>query len=181
VGYAKDGHVWMGADSAGTTEDGNQFILKTPKIHKEGEFLIGIAGHNRGMQLLQTEIDLSGITEKAVGISNWDILQVIAESLRECFVDHGYVYVKDGRELGDVFLIGFHGQLYEIQAEFDVLQMASTYHAIGAGDMVALGALHALASVELDGVGPEDHIAIALKAASKYRADVRSPYIIESI
>jgi len=32
VGYIDDGHVWMGADSAGTTEGGNQFILKTPKL-----------------------------------------------------------------------------------------------------------------------------------------------------
>lgn len=184
VGYTQDGHIWMGADSAGTTEGGNQFSLSTPKIYKESEFLIGSVGQCRGLQLVQDFLDLEDLIKKAGdAYSDWSLIQSLAESARECFADRGYANVKEGRESGDIFLIGFRGQLYQIEAEFDVLQFNGNCHAVGSGDMIALGALYALSTVwGPDGsYQPKDFVEFALEAASKYRSDVRPPFIIEHI
>jgi len=91
--------------------------------------------------------------------------------------DAGFVTQTDhGREQGGQFVVVCRGQIFVVQEDFDVLEPARSYVAIGDGAQAALGVLWALEMV--DGWSGNQKVRHALKAASEFCATVRGPFVV---
>ncbi len=81
---------------------------------------------------------------------------------------------EDGQVVGGTFLVGVAGQIFEIRADYQLGRPVTPYSAVGAGAMVALGALRALE--EVAGLSLKDRVTRALETAEAYSAGVRGPF-----
>ena len=95
-------------------------------------------------------------------------------ALRQCLKDGGWARKQDEREEGGTFLVGVRGRLYTIYDDYQVAQAADGFAAVGCGDQIALGALYATAGT---GLKPKARITVALRAAERFSAGVRGPFI----
>lgn len=95
-----------------------------------------------------------------------DIFQYMAtdfiNAVRSCLRGGGYATKEEEREKGGTFLVGFQGQLFGIERDYQIEQACCGYHAPGSGDDLALGALYATERLNLP---PEQRIEIALEVA----------------
>ncbi len=97
--------------------------------------------------------------------------------LRECFEGHG-VLMKDeeGQDaLGGAILVGIYGQIFVINDDFQVAEVAYNYTAIGCGEEIALGSLDSTSGE------PKERIELALKASEEFCNGVRGPFHIEKL
>lgn len=95
------------------------------------------------------------------------------DAVRECLKEGGYAATNSGKEQGGCFLVGYRGDLFQIDSDYQVGQASVGYAAIGCGDDIALGALHATA-----GQSAERRVRAALDAAAFHSAGVVGPYVI---
>lgn len=175
--------VWMGSDSYA----GNGFYLlmvAKPKIwrcplFRNGSFfspfsaIVGTSGDFRGdailRKMVKPEYDFSD------DVSSWAFK--LAEAMRVEFSHHGYAYKENEQESqGLHVLVGMNGRIFSIWDNYDVVENAEGYMAIGSGMYVALGAFHAT-----DGLlTPEERLKVALEAAAGHNAYVRPPFHVEA-
>ena len=106
--------------------------------------------------------------------------------VRRSFEQHGFAKTarssapdkpglsEDGQAAGGTFLVGVAGQIFEIRNDYQLGRPVTPYSAVGAGAMVALGALRALEKVEE--LSLRDRVTRALEAAEAYNAGVRRPF-----
>jgi hypothetical protein len=97
-------------------------------------------------------------------------------SIRDTLKDGGFARVRNNVEEGGDFIVGYKGQIYEIQEDFVVCRTVDPYLAIGSGDDVALGSLYST----IEDPDPENRILLALCAAERYNAYVRRPFVVLS-
>lgn len=164
VGLVENGKIWIGADSIGTR--GNEsFNLSLPKVFKSGSFIFGCAGSPRQLQILQACFNPPKMTDQQDAL-NYLITDVMTH-IQEIFSKHKALRQFDTltQEHDSEFLIGFQGGLYGMYADFQLIQRAEGFDAVGCGAQYALGALHVLAPYD---VKPKEKIFKALAAASHY-------------
>ena len=183
VGVIEGNKVFMGADSAGTAPQSlEQVSCKTPKIYTEGNFIIGMVGSYRGIQLMKDYLDLEKreeiVREVMPDARPYEVISGIVNDMRNIFIDYGFTETKEGRENGGHFLIGYRAGLYLIQPEYDITEPAYPFYSIGNGDMAAFGALYAMADSAME---PVERIKLALSAAQEFSAAVREPWVIDSV
>jgi len=183
VGIVDKGKVYMGADSAGTAPQTlEQVSCKTPKIYTEGNFIVGTVGSYRGIQLLRDYLDLEKreeiVREVMPDADPYEVISGTVEDMRKIFLDFGFTEIKDGRENGGHFLIGYRGGLYLIQPEYDITEPAYSFYSVGNGDMAAFGVLYATEDRKME---PVERIVLALSAAQEFSAAVREPWVIDSV
>lgn len=94
-------------------------------------------------------------------------------SLIRTYSDHGFLSKSNDRNVGGVFLLGYRGELYKIEADFQVGIPVLDYDTCGCGDDLAKGCLFAT-----EGKDPKIRIEKALDAASMHSAGVAPPYKI---
>lgn len=171
----QDGCVWIGGDSAGTNQSWGQGIFKTPKVFYVANMLIGNCGSYRTADLLrQVEPPerLSSVTD-----DYYYLVRYLLPIVKGWFKDNGHSQIVNNTEtFGGNFLIGYRGNIYEVQQDYSILQSADEYLAVGSGESIALGALYATR-----GQPPEERIRTALEAAARYNAAVRPPFVVHSI
>jgi len=174
VGLVEDGRVWMGADSVGS--DGWHVMARDDaKLFRRGDYLIGFTSSFRMGQLLRYRADLP---------EPWaweeDLLAFMStrfvDAVRECLKEYGYAKVDNNVQSGGEFLVGFRGQLYHIEGDYQVGIRTDGFDAVGSGDQVALGSLHTSAVTK---GGAEARVRMALEAAAALNAHVRGPFRIE--
>ena len=150
-------------------------LLSTPKVFRLGEAILGCVGDIRMLQLLRYSLIPPPCPETG------DVERYVAtdftNAVRACFREGGYTRKKDERESGGSFLVGIRGHLFCLDEDYDVWETRYGYHALGSGDDVALGVLHALQPIEM---APEQRITLALEASAFHIASVRAPFLIES-
>lgn len=183
VAIAEGNTVYMGADSAGTVMATlDQVSCKTPKIYKEGEFLIGVVGSFRGLQLIKNNLDFeeleNNIKGLSVSVTPAQIVSSLVEDMRSLFIDFGHTKYEDGQENGDNYLIGYKGSIFLLQPEYDIMEPRYPYYALGNGDLAAFGALYATRETDLS---PFDRIAVGLEAAQMHNGAVREPWVFDSV
>lgn len=61
-----------------------------------------------------------------------------------------------------------------MESDYQVGQAVDGYAAVGSGDSIALGALYATAGM---GMKPRRRVKLALRAAERFSAGVRAPFI----
>ena len=175
AGIVEGGKVWIGGDSAGV----GGLSLQTrsdPKVFTNGEFIFGYTSSFRMGQLLQYEFSPPTPYEGENGMGY--MVKRFIPSVKSCLDGGGYQTNKSGQDYGGTFLVGYRGELYEIECDYQVARVRQAFHACGCGTDLVLGSLHATENFELT---PKDRIRMALDAAVEFSAGVRGPYTILSM
>lgn len=164
--------VWMGADSAGSNGYTLQ-IRKDPKIYEVGEFLFGFTSSFRMGQILGHKFNPPSHPEE---MSNYGyMVGLFIDALRGTLKDLGYARNISGEDHGGVFLVGYRGDIFRIESDYQVAQSIHSYNSVGCGEDIAFGALYALNNIEIK---PSKKLKLALSAAESFSAGVRGPFSI---
>ena len=168
VGLAHKGRVHLGGDSAGVS--GYQLaIRRDPKVFTNGPYVLGFTSSFRMGQLLHHAFQAPHPT----GDLDHFMVTTFVDALRTCLKDGGWARKDNEQEEAGTFLVGIAGTLFRIDSDYQVGQAIGGYDAVGCGDDLALGALHATAHL---GMRPRLRLAAALAAAEHHSAGVAAPY-----
>lgn len=178
VGMKTDSGVYIGGDSANTSDSGLQTILAGRKVFfiggEKNRMLLGCTTSCRMMQLLHYELQLPPY-EEGMDVEEYLVTKFV-NAVRDCLNAGGFAKKEENREEGGNFLIGYQGRLFEVQDDYQVSEPVNGYEAVGSGAKFALGALYATPHLP-----PEERIELALQAATYHNAYVRPPYLIRCL
>lgn len=171
VGLVDNDTVWIGGDSAAIS--GLDLIVrKDPKVFKVGEFIMGFTTSFRMGQIL-----MHGFTPPTItGDLYKYMINEFIPALRNLFKDTGFLEVNSNREKGGTFLVGVRGRLFVVESDFQVGEPIDNFAAVGCGEQIAHGALYASKAEK-----PAKRVKLALKAAERFSAGVRGPFLVDSI
>jgi ATP-dependent protease HslVU (ClpYQ) peptidase subunit len=173
IGYKTEKGIWIGADSAGTTEFGQQTLRGDTKVFRRHGMTFGFCGSFRMGQLLR--FGLYKI-EHPVGMDDFEYMVTkFIEDVRATLRVGGYTHIKDNEESGGDFLVAYRNELYQIEPDFQVALSTRAYTCIGSGADVAFGAMHALADWWST---PPVTVKRALSAAADHDAYVSPPFVV---
>lgn len=168
VGLVDKGDVYIGGDSAGVA--GLSISIRADeKVFGNGPFIMGFTSSFRMGQLLRYKF-----SPPAQTIHQNDMEYMVTsfiDACRQCFRTNGFGD-KDATH-GGTFLVGYKGNLYTVESDFQVGKLHAPFDAVGCGSDLALGALYAS-----EKMSPEDRINLALGAASTFSAGVAPPFVI---
>ncbi len=117
VGVAKNGKVYIGADSLGSNGFTKE-IRKECKVFKNGDFLIGGTTSFRMLDLLKWKFNPP--TVKDDNLHKFMVTEFV-DSVRRLFVDNGYC-ITTGDWTSGCFLVGVNGKLFSIEGDFQVYE-----------------------------------------------------------
>jgi hypothetical protein len=166
VGLIDKDDVYIGGDSAGVA--GLSLTIRSDeKVFVNGPFIMGFTTSFRMGQLLRYKFDPP---KQTVNVDDMKYMVTdFIDAVKRCFNDNGF----GDRSTGGTFLVGYNGQLYSIDSDFQVGIPTAAYDACGCGADIALGALYAS-----QGRKPEDRVKIALEAAAKFSSGVAPPFVM---
>jgi ATP-dependent protease HslVU (ClpYQ) peptidase subunit len=169
VGIAKDGVVHLGGDSAGVA--GYMVHIRADtKVFANGPYVFGFTTSYRMGQLIRW-----AWTPPEPPSSDLDrfMATTFIDGVRDCLKTGGWATKENEREEGGVFLVGVAGRLFRVDSDYQVGESADGFDAVGSGDELALGALHATAGSRL---GPRKRLEVALNAAEHFNGNVAGPF-----
>jgi hypothetical protein len=175
VGVAHAGGVWVGADSAGIGGEYRLMIRLDGKVFHRPPFVMGFTSSFRMGQLLRYSLK---VPHQPDHFSDSEYLATtFVDAVRQCLKDGGFATKTSEAESGGIFIVGYRGRLYTVEADYQVAESVDSFVAIGSGDQVAHGSL-----CETAGIDPVDRVRRALEAAERFSAVVRAPFrIVASI
>lgn len=173
VGLVHGDRVYVGVDSAAIS-GWTRRATNLRKVFRRGPFLIGYTTSFRMGQLLEHQLDVPPQAERQSDMEF--MVSVFVEAARRLLKERGFAKIEGNTESGGQFLVGYRGNLYSIESDFQVGEMSDGFDAIGSGAEVALGAMMALS-----GEKPSARIRRALEIASHFNMGVSAPYHIRSI
>lgn len=169
VGLVYDGRVYLGGDSAATS-DWSLSLKAEAKVWRAGPYVLGSAGSARMAQLLQHAFDPPA---PAANLER-HMATTFVDAVRACLTAGGCATKTDEEEgVEGATLVGVAGRLWRICGDYHAMETADGFDAIGCGDQLALGSLHSTG-----GQSPKRRIRIALAAAERFSAGVRGPFTI---
>jgi ATP-dependent protease HslVU (ClpYQ) peptidase subunit len=177
VGVKKNGTVWLGGDSAATSGNLDRTIIKDPKVFdREDKIAFGVCGLPKVMDAVRHAFD---IPEHLEGMSDRSYLTgVLVPAMREKLKELDCT--QDDPNYGTCFhgsmLVGYHGELYTLEGNFQIVVSSKSYASVGSGAPHALGAL----ASKSDSGNPKKRIINALEAACN-NAGVAPPFVIVSV
>lgn len=172
--------VWIGADSAGTQENGRLTLRSDPKAFMIGPLLIGGTTSFRMLQLLRFHLVVPEYIPSRDDDPYRFMVTKVVDAVRDCLKTGGFAARRDEQEEGGSFLVGFAGHLYCIEDDYQVREAAEGYDAIGAGAELALGSLHTTSSLQ-NCFTPAERVSLALQAAQAHSAFVREPFLLKQL
>jgi ATP-dependent protease HslVU (ClpYQ) peptidase subunit len=171
VALAEDDVLYMVAGSAAMM-GADLRLMAGGKISRVGEFLIGITGSVRTVQLVRhalrpPPIDGDLDAYMATGFVN---------AVRDCFKTAGFARKEQEQERAGaaMLLVGIRARLYLVCSDYGIVRAQEPFAAVGCGDMPALGAFYATA-----GRHPLERVALALEAAEHFNTGVRRPFTLD--
>jgi hypothetical protein len=170
VGLVHAGAIHIGGDSAGVGSGWGLTVRADPKVFRNGPYLFGFTSSFRMGQLLRYAFDVpapDGDVERFMSTT-------FIDAVRSCLKEGGWAKKESEREEGGNFLVGVAGRLFEVCSDFQVCEPIVGYAAVGCGYQLALGALYATARTRM---APARRIEIALRAAERFSAGVRGPFV----
>jgi len=169
AGLVHDGNVYLAGDSAGCS-GWNLTVRADPKVFASGSYVMGFTTSFRMGQLLRYAFTPP---EPEMTDLHRFMCTAFTDALRQCLKDGGWAGKDKEREEGGTFLVGTHGRLFFVSADYQVGEPADPYAAVGCGDGYALGALHA---TEGGRMAPQRRLDAALAAAERFSNGVRGPF-----
>jgi ATP-dependent protease HslVU (ClpYQ) peptidase subunit len=182
VGIFDKNSVIIGGDSAVVEAKSTIQTDMSPKVFRlhtqQGEYLIGHTGSGRLGNVLRHAFTPPPFERRSGSLEEYIVTHFI-DALRESLKRAGFAKVENGAERvgGGKMLVGFRGQLFWIEDDYQVGQPMQGYAAIGSGETYALGAFYSLQAIE-HALTPEDQVRLALEAAAEHNTCVRPPFII---
>ena len=174
VAIAHEGHVHIGADSAGTDGALRQTIRADEKVFVLGPFVMGFTSSFRMGQLLRYKLT---VAEQPSTLSDLEFLHTwFIDAVRTTLKDGGYSKTESNVETGGCFLLGYKGQLYQVESDFQLGRPVQPYAAIGCGAEYSLGALDLMAKTGWK--DPDQAIRQAIDVAAYRSAGVAGPVVI---
>jgi hypothetical protein len=176
AGIAEEGRVYVMGDSAGVAGL-DLTVRRDEKVFFNGPFLTGFTSSFREGQRLRYSLT---VARQAAGGDEGGrdahryLSTLFVDAVRQCFKDGGCAGEEDGREKGGTFLLGYRGRLYRVGCDYQVGESRDDYDAVGCGENIALGALHATRGGDLT---PRERLTLALRAAAHHSAGVRPPFL----
>lgn len=168
VGLVKDGKVYIGGDSAGVAGLDLE-IRADEKVFRNGEFIMGFTSSFRMGQLLRYKFKppyhMPNKSDDEYMVSDF------VEAVRECLKAGGYAANHNGEENGGTFLVGYRGNLYVIEDDYQVGKPIAPYSAVGCGSQIAKGSLFSS-----EHLSAKERVLEALNAAENFSAGVRRPF-----
>ena len=182
VGVVSQGIVYLGGDSARTTDSFQIAVCSDTKVWKYAEegIVLGCTGSPRVQQVLQytfvppprktLEYYMTvNLTRKTL---EYYMTVNLIRALRDCL--KGEETNDPATVAGCSFLIGVDGRLFAIHGDFQWEESVMGYNAIGNASDVAGGALFATRELLED--SPKQRVRLALEAAQAHNAAVRAPF-----
>jgi hypothetical protein len=182
-----DGCVWIGGDSAGTSDNGLQTIRNDKKVfllnspdepdykEKSPTIVVGGTTSYRVLDLLLCELVVPPYHHQH---PKKYLVTDFVNAIRACLKKAGYEKKDEGEEQGGEILLGWQGRLFHIFEDYQVGEASIGYDAVGGGTSVALGAMFATHHLNML---PEERIRLALQAATYHCRSVRPPFLIEHV
>lgn len=163
--------MWIGGDSAGVS--GYSLTVRADrKVFRNGPMIFGFTSSFRMGQLLRYTLKVPHY-EPEIDVERY-MSTVFIEAVRQCLKEHGWSKKTNEQETGGTFLVGYKGQLFFIDDDYQVGWSADGWDAVGCGHDLAKGAL--FASAHMTG---SDRVHMALSAAERCSAGVRGPFHVE--
>ena len=178
VGLVEGKTVYIGADSLAVTGCVEQ-QLRSPKVFccKGRDCLIGYSGTVRMANLLEHKFVPPGHPAE-MGVEQY-LTTFFVDGLRATLKEAGTAAKTNEQEVSTgSLLVGYRGGLYKIGYDYGLMEAAAGFDAIGSGEEIALGAIHATMGMKLQ---PLKRLRLALEAAADLCRGVRGPFVIESL
>lgn len=172
-----EGKVYIGGDSAGVGD----YTISTradEKVFKNGEMIFGFTTSFRMGQLLRFKLRLP-YHKPEMDTYEYMVTEFV-DAVRECLGKGGFASSNNGKERGGTFLVGYRGELFFIDSDYQVGKPAIGFDAVGCGEDIARGSLYSTEHMSMVN-DPDLRIRIALDAAQEFSAGVRGPFVILSI
>jgi ATP-dependent protease HslVU (ClpYQ) peptidase subunit len=132
IGITNGKQIFMAGDKS-ASDGSTTVVTSTPKVYRVSEdVVVGFAGDWRGGQLGVKALMELDTNDPSCGIEE------MTTAIAQAFVEADY------KNEETTFLIGYGGQLFEIQPNLGHIAIWSEFHAIGDGASYALGALHCM-------------------------------------
>ena len=167
VGIQHKGEVWIGGDSAGVG-GWDLTVRRDPKVFANGPMIFGFTSSFRMGQLLEHALIVPVQPRDKTDFS-W-LVTTFIDAVRDVFRAKSFGVKKEGEEKGGTFLLGYRGNLYRVEDDFQIGHAAIGFEACGCGGDVARGAMFASTGT------PETRLRTALKAAQQFSAGARGPF-----
>lgn len=162
--------VVMGADSCAGSGH-RAAAVKTVKIAKVGEYLIGYTSSFRMGQILHHALSTTKHNEKNDIL--WHIVNVLIPELKSSLRSSGWLETNNGRDSGGEFILAHGNRIFVVQTDFSVLEYEEDFISVGCGEEWAVGALNALRKQKIE---EKEKLQIALDTAQKFSSYVRAPF-----
>lgn len=172
VGLIDKGKVYIGGDSAGVAGD-SLTVRADEKVFINRDFLIGFTSSFRMGQLLR--YSLKPPKYKGGDLYRYMVNDFV-DSVRKCLKKGGFAEEDKKVEKSGIFLVGFKGQLFKVESDYQVGIHRLPFDACGCGEGIALGSMYSNARLI-----PQKRILQALEAAELFSAGVRRPFIVKDI
>jgi len=166
VGLVDKGDIYMGGDSAGVA--GLSITIRADeKVFTNGEFIMGFTSSFRMGQLLRYKFEAPKQLQ-----SQSDMKYMVTDfidAVQKCFVEHGF----GSKTSGGNFLVGYNGNLYNIQSDYQVGLSHKAFESVGCGSDLAMGSMYTSS-----GKKPEARVLLALETASMFSIGVAAPFVV---
>lgn len=179
VGMKKDGKVYIGGDSLGSNSLLQKTVRADEKVFSNGDFIFGFTSSFRMGQILRYSFTPPDRPEKMEDDMDY-LVSVFIPALIKCFDREGYGHVENNVKTGGVFLLGYKGELYMVEEDYQVGKPTLPYEACGCGEDFAKGAMHVLMALSAPEASAQDMITFAIQAAAVHSAGVAEPIKIVS-
>jgi len=180
VGLIKGDTVYLGADSACTTMNSlNRTIIKDRKVFIKNDCIaFGVCGLPKVNDALAHGIELP--RQKAATSDKSYLVTELVPVLRRGLINLDCVHQSKPTseyEFTGAMLIGYRGELYQLQCNFQLVSAAQGFDAVGSGAAAALGSLRESSKI----LSPTRRINAALQRAVENNAGCAPPFVIVSV
>jgi hypothetical protein len=171
VGIQHRRRVVIAGDSAGVA--GYSVTVRADeKVFARDGFLFGFTSSFRMGQILRYDAELPAVPGRGADLTAFMVREFVP-AVRKAFSEGGFLTKRNEEESGGTFLVGLRGNLFSVESDFQVGRAVDGYMAVGVGDDLALGVLHA---TRRGGWDPELRATLALEAAAYHNGGVCAPF-----
>jgi hypothetical protein len=168
AGVRQGKSVYVSGDSAGVA-GWDLTIRADPKVFLAGPYAMGFTTSFRLGQLLQHKLKLPEPPRDGRKLYPFMVNEFV-EAARECLKAGGMATKEKEAEQGGTFLVGVRGRLFIVESDYQVVEPAAPFAAVGGGAPYALGSLATSKGT------PAARLKKALEVAERFCVGVRAPF-----
>lgn len=165
----KDGNSYIAGDSM-TSSVYTKSYMKQNKIFKKDNFLFGVSGSLRLLQVLQYSFNIPPV-HNSKDLDDY-LYNDFLKSMRDDFKNNGVLSIKDNvEEIDSSVLFLTEGRLFRIQSDLSLIEASTKFDSVGSGSELALGAVEAFSKYP-NKLTPKKMLEESIKIASIHSPSV---------